>query len=59
MIKVINSKDLKTNVDLVCTYCGKEHTKRNLEGIDFVFETDIISKEEWCICIECQRECNK
>ena len=54
MIKVIVTKDLKNNPDLVCTYCGIDHSNRSLdsiEGKDFVYETD--GKEEWCICTEC------
>lgn len=66
MIKTINSKELKTDADLVCTYCGKEHSKRNpdgtlrsIEGKDYVFEIDTIKKDEWCICVECQKEWDK
>lgn len=58
MIKVIKSEDLKTNADLVCTHCGKEHHKlRSIEGKDFVFETE--DGEEWCICVECKKYCDE
>lgn len=64
MIKVIDSKNLKTSPDLVCTYCGKDHSIRdsnsNLiseEGKDYVFERK--GNEEYCICVECRNECNK
>jgi hypothetical protein len=47
LITVISSKDLKTNTDMVCAFCGKDHNIRGLngsvneiEGIDYVFETD-------------------
>jgi hypothetical protein len=63
MIKVINSKDLKTNTDMVCAHCGKDHGVRSLngqciekEGVDYVFETD--GTDAWCICIECQKQCD-
>lgn len=64
MIKVISSKNLKTNPDLICTYCGKDHSKRdskgNLisqEGKDYVFERK--GKEEYCICVECRKKCDE
>jgi hypothetical protein len=64
MIKVINSKDLKTDADLVCTHCGQEHNTIingkfiQKEGIDYVFERDTESGEEWCICVECKKKCD-
>lgn len=64
MIEVINSKELKTNTDMVCTHCGIDHDMRNSngdtfkkEGIDYVFETD--GNVEWCICVNCKGECDK
>lgn len=63
MITVIKSDDLKTNTDMVCTHCGKNHNIRDLngknnekEGIDYVFETDGI--DEWCICLTCKNDCD-
>jgi hypothetical protein len=57
-IKSIKSNELKTQVDLVCTHCGKEHDiLKSKEGKDFVFETDCT--EEWCICVDCQNKCNQ
>lgn len=64
MIEVINSKDLKTNIDLVCTHCGQEHDTNvngifiDKEGIDYIFERDTKTGEEWCICLECKKECD-
>jgi hypothetical protein len=64
MIEVINSKEIKTDADLVCTHCGKEHGTiidgRLIaqEGIDYVFERDTESKDEWCICVECKKKCD-
>lgn len=53
MIKIINSNDLTTDADLVCSSCGRDHTEDDYEeGIDFVFETD--GDDEWCICIDCK-----
>jgi len=57
MIKIINSKNLKMNLDLVCTYCGKKHDiVQSKEGIDYVFETD--ETDEWCICVLCKKHCD-
>lgn len=57
MIKIIKSEDLKTNTNLVCTYCGKEHSLiYSKESIDYVFERDTKSGEEWCICLECRKQ---
>lgn len=64
MIEIINSKDLKTDADLVCTHCGKEHFPRvdgriiSKESIDYVFEKDTDNGDEWCICVECKEKCD-
>lgn len=58
MIKIINSSNLKTDADLICSFCGKDHkpfgTEYEMykEGEDFVFETE--HGEEWCICMDCK-----
>lgn len=64
MIKTIYGSELKTDIDLVCVYCGTNHNVRDIngnlmttEGIDFVFEKN--DNEEYCICVECQKECNE
>lgn len=64
MIKVIDSSELKTDTDLVCTSCGIDHLpnisgdgviiSQYHEGKDFVFETETEDGEEWCICMECK-----
>jgi hypothetical protein len=54
-VRIIKNDDLKTEVDLVCTNCGKEYDViLNIEGKDYVFETDEI--DEWCICIMCREK---
>lgn len=58
MIKVIDSTELKMEVDLNCEYCGRNH-KNSKENVDYVFELDTISKKEWCICKECQKKWDK
>ena len=64
MIKTVNSKNLKTSPDLICSYCGRDHNKRDThgnlvsqEGKDYVFERK--NDEEYCICVDCQKECNQ
>lgn len=58
MIKIVKGSDLINNIDLVCTYCGKEHNiLRSMEGKDYIFERKY--NEEWCICTKCQKECDK
>ena len=59
MIEVINSKDIKSGADLVCTHCGQDHSLYSKENIDYVFERDTNSREEWCICIKCKSESDK
>jgi hypothetical protein len=57
MTITIKGTELKKNVGLVCTHCGKEHSLTDSkEGVDYAFESD--GHDEWCICIGCQNECD-
>ncbi|QJX80442.1 hypothetical protein [Priestia megaterium] len=56
-IQVIESAELKTDADLVCSHCGKDHYPiESVEGVDYVFEKQ--KSEEWCICIPCKKKCD-
>jgi hypothetical protein len=51
-------------MDLTCTYCGKDHNKRDINGnlilkehIDYIIESG--KDDTWCICIQCKNKCDK
>lgn len=64
-IEIIKSSELTQKCDLVCTYCGRDHSLGrksggeliSKEGIDYVFER--CGTDEYCICRACQRECDE
>lgn len=60
MVELVKGEDLKTEVDLVCGRCGKDHSHNSggkwtyTEGKDYVYERDTEDGTEWCICVECR-----
>lgn len=60
MIKKINSKDLKNKINLICVHCKKEHFSLiSEEGVDYLFNRDTETGEEWCICVQCNKKCER